>query len=545
MKIKLLSNKNFLSFILFSSILLFGIFSFKDYGISTDEKFHRDNGSFYYKYVKNFFHGPNSSITNNAEKLINENIKAGGAIVGVPSVQPVIFDLVSEFFIEKLNIKSSKHIYQFRHLLNFIFFFIGLYFFYKLISRRYKSYIYPLIGVLFLFLSPRFFAESFYNQKDIFFLSLTIINMYTGIIFIKNPNFKSTLAFSLSSALAFDTRIMSVISIFIILFMFLLKSLRNNEFLKINLKFIIYFLPITFFFIVVFWPYIWHDPINNLLFGISKLISTNFAMTSLYMGEFILSQNAPWHYPIVWIAITSPIVVILFFLFGLFFLIRRIITRLIAIDNNLNDIWRGENEMIDIYFLLMVLLPIFLFINKGVAYDGWRLLYFIYPSIIMIALFGIYYLNLYLKSRLFKITIYLAIILNLTYLAFWNYKFHPHQYVYFNFLFKDKFNNNFEKDYWGLSNAQSLNYIINNNTQYPIKIATKSFSSLEYSLLMLKDEDKNKVSIIYNLPDAEFVITNYRIRQKKNFLIDKNKYRKYYEITVDDVPINTVYRKIK
>ena len=195
--------------------------------------------------------------------------------------------------------------------------------------------------------------------------------------------------------------------------------------------------------------------------------------------------------------------------------------------------------------MFIIISKSFLFITKGIGYDGWRQLYFIYPSIILISIFGIYYLNLLLKFKLFKIVIYLAIIFNLSYLTFWNYKFHPHQYVYFNFLFKDKFNNNFEKDYWGLSNTQSLNYIINNNTQYPIKIATKSFSSLEYSLLMLKDEDKNKVSIIYNLPDAEFVITNYRIRQKKNFLIDKNKYRKYYEITVDDVPINTVYRKIK
>ena len=104
MQIKLLSNKNFLFFILFSSILLFGIFSFKDYGISLDEKWHRDNGLFYYEYVKIFFDGPNSSITKNAEKVINESIKAGGAIVGVPSVQPVIFDLVSEFFIEKLQL---------------------------------------------------------------------------------------------------------------------------------------------------------------------------------------------------------------------------------------------------------------------------------------------------------------------------------------------------------------------------------------------------------------------------------------------------------
>ena len=517
MQINLLSKKNFLAFLLFSLIFLFGIFSFKDYGISTDEQFHRENGSFYYNYAKSFLNGPNSLETKKSEKLIKENLDLGGAIFGTPSVQPVFFDIIAELFIEKLNIKNSKDIYQFRHLLNFLFFFIGLCFFYKIIDNRYKSHIYALIGVLFLFLSPRFFAESFYNQKDIVFLSLTIINIYFGMNFIKNPNFKNTFAFSLSSALAFDTRIMSVISIFIILFILLLKSLRSNELLKKNLKFIAYFFPITFIFIVVFWPYIWNDPINNFLFGISQLLSADFSMTSLYMGEFILSKNAPWHYPIVWIGITSPIIVILFFLFGLFFLIRRIIFRLIAIDNNSNDIWRGDNEMIDIYFLLMILLTIFLFINKGIAYDGWRLLYFIYPSIIMIALFGIYYLNLHLKLRLFKTAIYLAIILNLSYLVFWNYKFHPHQYVYFNFLFKNKFNNNFEKDYWGLSNTQSINYIIDNNIKYPIKIGTKSFASLEYSLLMLKDEDKNKVSITYNLSDAEFIITNYRIRQKKNF----------------------------
>ena len=545
MKAKLLSNKNFLAFILFSLIFLLGIFSYKDYGISTDEQFHRENGSFYYNYAKSFLSGPNSSDTKEKQELIEKNLSQGGSIFGTPSVQPVVFDVIAEFFIEKLYIKKSQQIYEFRHLLNFIFFFIGLCFFYNLIAKRYKSSFYPLIGVLFLFLSPRFFGESFYNQKDIFFLSISIVNIYFGIIFIKNPNFKNTFAFSLTSALAFDTRIMSVIPIFIILFIFVLKSLRDKNFFKINLKFILYFFPIIFFFIIVFWPYIWHAPLKNFLFGVTQLLSTEFPMTSLYMGEFILSQNAPWHYSFVWIGITSPVVIILFFLIGLFFLIRRIVSRLISVDNNLNDIWRGENEMIDIYFLSIVLLTIILFINKGAAYDGWRILYFIYPSIIMIALFGIYCLNLYLKSRLFKATIYLAIILNLSYLAFWNYKFHPHQYVYFNLLFKEKFNNNFEKDYWGLSNTQSLNYIINNNTNYPIKVATKSFSSLEYSLLMLKEEDKDKLSIIYNLPEAEFIITNYRIRQKKNFIIDKKKYKKYYEITVDNVPINTVYRKIK
>ena len=545
MQIKPLTNKNYLSFTFFLLIFLIGIFSFKDYGVSTDEQFHRENGSFYYSYAKSFLSSPNSPETKAAEKLIEKNINLGGAIFGTPSVQPVFFDIIAEFFIERLNYKTSKDIYQFRHLLNFIFYFIGLFFFYKLILFRYKSYNYAFIGVLFLFLSPRFFAESFYNQKDIFFLSLTIINMYTGIVFVNNPNFKNTFAFSLSSALLFDTRIMALIPIFTIFFIFFLKSLKSNEYLIKNLKFIIFFIPITLFFIFLFWPYIWNDPINNFLFGFAELLSVESSITSLYLGEFILSKNAPWHYQIVWIVVTSPVIIILLFVLGLFFSTRRLFNRLIVVDKKSNELWRGENEIIDIYFMLMTLLPIFLFINKGIGYDGWRQLYFIYPSIILISIFGIYYLNLFLKSKLFKIIIYSAIIFNLTYLTFWNYKFHPHQYVYFNFLFKDKFDNHFEKDYWGVSNSESIQYIIDNNDKYPIKIATKSFSSLEHGFLILNKEDKNKISIIYDLAEAEFIITNYRLRQKNNFFIDKDKYKKYYEISVDGVPINTVYRKNK
>ena len=112
MQINLLSKKNFLVFLLFSLIFLFGIFSFKDYGISTDEQFHRENGSFYYNYAKSFLSGPNSLETKNSEKLIKENLNLGGAIFGTPSVQPVFFDIIAEFFIEKLNIKNSKDIYR-------------------------------------------------------------------------------------------------------------------------------------------------------------------------------------------------------------------------------------------------------------------------------------------------------------------------------------------------------------------------------------------------------------------------------------------------
>ena len=33
-------------------------------------------------------------------------------------------------------------------------------------------------------------------------------------------------------------------------------------------------------------------------------------------------------------------------------------------------------------------------------------------------------------------------------------------------------------------------------------------------------------------------------RFRKNFIIDKEKYIKYFEIVIDEMPINTVYKKI-
>jgi hypothetical protein len=99
-------------------------------------------------------------------------------------------------------------------------------------------------------------------------------------------------------------------------------------------------------------------------------------------------------------------------------------------------------------------------------------------------------------------------------------------------------------DYWALSNKQAIEYIIANNN-YLVNIGTKSFALLERSSLILSDENKNKIKITHNLNEADFIITNYMPKRSKDFIIDKKKYEKYYEILVDNKAINTVYKKIK
>jgi|TARA_B100001964_G_scaffold200606_1_gene227807 hypothetical protein len=549
---KLMQTKNLLNIKIFTVlffiiIFLLGLNLFKDYGIYTDDLFQRNNALFWYEYVKSFILEPGLSFTGNLDNLIKQNIKDEISLINtstLPSLQPVALGIFCELFIDLFNIESNKSIYQTRHLFNFIIYLVGLCFFYKLINKRFKSYLFSFIGVLFLLLTPRFFAQSFYNSQDIFFLSLTIINMYTGINFLEKPNFKNTLTFSLSSGLAFDTRIMAVLSVTLILGFFSLKSLRSKEYFKSNLKYFFYSIFFTFFFIIVFWPYLWVNPISNFLFAVSELSTAAFLVINLYMGKFILSTNIPSHYHVIWIVITTPLIVITLFFYGSFLLLRRIFFRLSKLNENLNDLWRGNREMFDIYFLMMILLSILALMYRGLGYTGWRHLYFIYPSIIMISLYGFYYLHSIIKSNIIRAITYFLIIINLTYLAYWNYNFHPHQYAYFNLMFKKNFHKDFDMDYWGLSNKSAIEYIINNN-DYPVTIGTKSFSSLEKSSLILKDEDRNKILITHNLNEADFIITNYMRRRNKDFVINKTKYKKYYEVLVDNKAINTVYKKIK
>ena len=47
---------------------------------------------------------------------------------------------------------------------------------------------------------------------------------------------------------------------------------------------------------------------SNFLFIITDLSSATWPVTNFYFGKFILASNIPWHYHIVWIGITTPLI---------------------------------------------------------------------------------------------------------------------------------------------------------------------------------------------------------------------------------------------
>ena len=129
----------------------------------------------------------------------------------------------------------------------------------------------------------------------------------------------------------------------------------------------------------------------------------------------------------------------------------------------------------------------------------------------------------------------------------WMLKNHPYQYVYFNLLAGKNFNDKFDMDYWGLSNANALEHIAKSENR-KVKISNIGTTDLQISKTFIPETYRDKLTIINEDENSDYIINNYRnwlggninqeIKTPINFEI-------FYEIKIDGVPINTIYRKIK
>ena len=126
-----------------------------------------------------------------------------------------------------------------------------------------------------------------------------------------------------------------------------------------------------------------------------------------------------------------------------------------------NRIWKNYLQKIDFFILFFFFGPIFsVIIFNSSIYGGWRHLYFIYPAMIYILIYGLdYLLNkkfIFFSNKVIYIIIFVSIIFNIQNI----FKLHPFQNVYFNSFVESKANKLFNVDYWGLANAHSLNKIL-------------------------------------------------------------------------------------
>ena len=340
-------------FSIFTIYFFIGISIYKDFGISFDENINRINGFVWLKYlfVKLGINIDLSLFVNNLPNLDNYFDKEYG----------IVFDLPLAFLEVILNPDNSRDIYLLKHLANFIVFFISSICFFLLCNHIFKDKILSLIGLAALILSPRIFAESFYNPKDIIFMCFLIFAIYFNIKFLQYKNNFYIIFAALFSALMTDIKVVGIFLPFITSFFLIFNS--DNFSLKVKLYSLIKYLTAFIIFVFMFWPFLWENSLSNLIISIQKFKNFPFDIEILYLGNFIKAKFVPWHYFFVWFFITTPLIFFIIIFFGVLRNLRIFIKNLVEIEKiKKNNLWKNQDEMISMYILFIFLLPIFLVI---------------------------------------------------------------------------------------------------------------------------------------------------------------------------------------
>jgi hypothetical protein len=376
-KIKYITNHKFFQtiivFLFFSFFGLIGVSIYDDYGISWDETQQRLIGTENYKYV---FEGNND--------LLTFKDKDYGVGVELPLI-----------IIEKvLKLEDTRDIYLMRHFVNFLLFFIGTIFFYLLCREHFGNYKSALLATTFLILSPRIFADAFYNSKDLTFLSVYIISIYSLKKFIDKTTVPWAIIHGIVCAFLINIRIMGIIIVILtVLFTILLYFKGKKENVKkisiIGTTYIVSFIS----FLVVTWPYLWESPLLN--FYQAFVIMSRFIRFDGYIlawGQNLHSTALPWYYVPGWIFFTTPLLYTITFIAGVLYSFNLIL------DINPELLINNPEKRNNLVFLCCFFIPLMaVILFHSVLYMGWRHMYYIYPMFIIFSVTGVHKLLNFIK----------------------------------------------------------------------------------------------------------------------------------------------------
>lgn len=163
----------------------------------------------------------------------------------------------------------------------------------------------------------------------------------------------------------------------------------------------------------------------------------------------------------------------------------------------------------------------------------------VYPIIIINSIVGIdYLLN---KGKLLKKIVISLLIINSFYIVCWMVKYHPYQYNYFSLLTRKYAVDNFNINYWHISNYDALKYILKNSNKNKIYIYSNA-GELEIKenrfLLPKKENDRLYVSSNINFNNYDYVIVDDR-KTKLNL----GKYKEIYYKEMDGYRLYTIYKR--
>ncbi len=397
-----------------------------DFGVTWDEKDRHHNGELVWEFLK----GQRSRSTFD---------ETDGR------VYPGLFDTICV----ALEGRVPADRYVLRHAINAVFGWIGIVYAGRLAARFFGPWA-GILAMTLLALSPRYFADSMNNPKDLPFAAMSVVALYyTSTVSPRWPYVSRATAIkiALSLAAALNIRVGALLYVgyfgVVVAALIVLERRTNWRRLAGTAARVLAVAVVVLVLGTVFWPWAGGAPLTRPFEALLGAASYPWDGTVLFNGYAYRATQLPWYYVPWWFLISTPPVVLAGAILSIVFMSGRA------------DALRRLGLWAAVAFPIAVSIAM-----QSTRYDGIRHLLFIYPIVVVLAAWGwVGALTRFRRPWLRRGAAGVLAVGLATVLVF-DVRSHPNQGVYFNALVggpRGAFMR-YDMDYWGNCVLQSVEW---------------------------------------------------------------------------------------
>ena len=390
------------------AFLLVGIAVVDDYGVSFDAQVQRQITDRNLAY-----------ITGDADRL-------DGFSVESDRYYGVAFELPLLLLERGLGLEDSRSIYLLRHLVTHAFFLFGGLCCSLLVYRLSHSRAAALFALLVFVLQPRLYAHSFFNSKDLPFLSMFMVTLYVTHRAFRRDTVGAFVLCGVCVGVLTNLRIMGVMLYPAVL---ALRGLdlgqagrgERTHVLATGMVFAVVG-PCTLY---VLSPYLWTNPFAFVT-ALQTLAWHPTWIPQLFQGRLVVSHHLPWHYIPTWVGISTPAVTLGGGVLGVIGIGLRSVMRPRAALGN-------TNLRFGLLLLACLTLPVVGIIVLGSHLTSeWRRVFFLHAPLCGLAGLGLAWVGRIRRQAAVGVAALAGLGMLVT--GWEMVRLHPHQHVYFNEL---------------------------------------------------------------------------------------------------------------
>ena len=475
-----------------------GILAVEDYAVTGDTVFHQRPLA---AKVVNF-------VIGDTDRVPSRGLKFYGPA----------FELLPFFAEGILGLHDTRAIYLSRHLITHLFFIVGGFCCYWLAYRMTRSRLLALFAMLLFLLHPRMYAHSYFNSKDIPFLSMFVITLLSIHWAFRKGTIGAFLLCGAAVGILVSLRIMGAMLLPAALAMracdlyYAVGWAERRRVIMSGAAFALAAAGIYY----ASMPFLWADPSIWLGEQLTTLAQHPIRRWELFQGRYVDAAALPALYLPVWIAITSPPWALL--LAGL---------------GAVGSCWRAVSQggaalrNTELRFALLLIagaaLPIIVIIAlQARTYTGWRHTYFIWAPLCLLAMLGLRQAGDSLAALmrhsaltrhwgagrnpvLARVGVAALAALGLAVIVVQVVQLHPYQHLYFNLLVDrttpEYLKTQYETDYYHTALLEGNQYILDNHQDEMIQM--EWHGRMDYTWRYLETFSESERSRFRYNPEAD------------------------------------------